>query len=123
MSTDPNTPLFEISNGDDVTYEDDPAVIQARENLTVAECIQQEKAEQKGLEREERRVWEEVEKLKGDWPRRGTVLRQRSDLRSSMGCSCMEQREWQSGGGWHWWRHHLPKLAQVGHHLGNPRGV
>ena len=66
MSTDPNTPLFEISDGDDATYEDDPAVIQARENLAVAECIQQEKAEQKRLEREEQRAWAEVEKLKGE---------------------------------------------------------
>ena len=66
MSTDPNVPLFEISNGDDMTYEDDPAIIQARANLTAAEHVQQEKAEQKRLEREEQRVWAEVEKLKGE---------------------------------------------------------
>ena len=47
-------------------YEDDPAVIQARENLMAAESIQQERAEQKRLESEERRVWAEVEKLKGE---------------------------------------------------------
>ena len=57
MSADPNTPLFEISDGDDATYEDDPAVIQARANLMVAEHVQQEKAEQKRLEREELSGW------------------------------------------------------------------
>ena len=56
MSANPNTPLFKISNGDDVTYKDDPAVIQARENLMAVEHVQQEKAEQKRLEREERRA-------------------------------------------------------------------
>ena len=30
MSTDLNTPLFEISDGDDIEYEDDPAVTQAK---------------------------------------------------------------------------------------------
>ena len=66
MSTDHNTPLFEISDGDDVTYKDDPAVIQAKANLVAVERVQQEKAEQKWLEREERRVRVEVEKLKGE---------------------------------------------------------
>ena len=66
MSTDHNTPLFEISDRDDATYEDNPAIIQARANLTAAEHVQQEKAEQKWLEREERRVRAEVEKLKGE---------------------------------------------------------
>ena len=66
MSADHNTLLFEISNRDDATYEDNPAVIQARANLMAAERVQQEKAEQKQLEREERRVWVEVEKLKGE---------------------------------------------------------
>ena len=56
MSADHNTPLFEISNGDDMTYEDDPAIIQARANLVVVEHVQQEKAEQKRLEREEWRA-------------------------------------------------------------------
>ena len=65
MSADPNTPLFEISDGDNITYEDDPAIIQVRENLVVAECIQPEKAEQRRLEREEWRVRVEVERLKG----------------------------------------------------------
>ena len=66
MSADPNTPLFEISNGDDATYEDDPAIIQARANLAAAEHVQQEKAEQKRLEREEPRAQAEAEKLKGE---------------------------------------------------------
>ena len=39
MSADSNTLLFEISDGDNATYEDDPAVIQARENLAVAEHV------------------------------------------------------------------------------------
>ena len=53
MSADPNTPLFILSDDDDVEYEDDPAVTQAKANLVAAECIQQEKAEQRRLEREE----------------------------------------------------------------------
>ena len=60
MSTDHNTPLFEISDGDNATYEDDPAVIQARANLVAAEHVQQEKAEQKRLEREEWRAQAEA---------------------------------------------------------------
>ena len=66
MSADHDTPLFEISDGDDTTYKDDPAIIQARANLVVVERVQQERAEQKRLEREERRAWAEVEKLKGE---------------------------------------------------------
>ena len=66
MSADHNTPLFKISDRDDVMYKDNPAVIQARENLTAAERVQQEKAEQKWLEREEWRVQAEVEKLRGE---------------------------------------------------------
>ena len=41
-------------------------VIQARANFTAAERVQQEKAEQKQLEREEWRAWAEAEKLKGE---------------------------------------------------------
>ena len=63
MSTDPNTPLFMISDGDDVKYEDDPTITQAKANLTVAECIQQERAEQRRLEREQRKAWAEAECL------------------------------------------------------------
>ena len=66
MSANHNTLLFKISDGDDVTYEDDSAIIQARANLVVVECVQQEKAEQKQLEREEQRARVEVEKLKGE---------------------------------------------------------
>ena len=66
MSADPNTLLFEISDGDDATYKDDPAVIQARANLAAVECVQQERSEQKRLEREEQRAWAEAEKLKGE---------------------------------------------------------
>ena len=50
MSAEPNTPLFVLSDNDDIEYEDDPAVTQAKANLVVAaECIQQEKAEQRRL--------------------------------------------------------------------------
>ena len=66
MSANHNTLLFKISDGDDATYEDDSAIIQARANLVAVECVQQEKAEQKQLEREEQRVRVEVEKLKGE---------------------------------------------------------
>ena len=53
-----------ISDGDDVEYEDDPAVAQAKVNLMVVERIQQEKAEQRRLEREEWKAWAEVERLR-----------------------------------------------------------
>ena len=53
MSADPNTPLFEIRDGDDIMYKDDPAVTQAKVNLMAAECMQQERAEQRRLERED----------------------------------------------------------------------
>ena len=63
MSTDQNTPLFILSNDDDVEYKDDPAITQAKANLAAAERIQQEKAEQRRLEREEWKVWAEAEHL------------------------------------------------------------
>ena len=63
MSTNCNTPLFVISDGDDVEYEDDPAVTQVKVNLTVAERIQQERAKQRRLEREEQKAWVEAEHL------------------------------------------------------------
>ena len=53
MSTDLNTPLFEISDGDDIEYEDDPAMTQAKVNLMVVEHVHQERAKQRRLEREE----------------------------------------------------------------------
>ena len=63
MSTDSNTPLFVLSNGDDVEYDEDPAIAQAKANLAAAERIQREKAEQRRLEREERKAQVEVERL------------------------------------------------------------
>ena len=63
MSTDQHTPLSKISDGDDLEYVDDPAVTQAKENLAMVERIQQEKAEQRRLEREERKVQAEAERL------------------------------------------------------------
>ena len=56
MSANPTTPLFVISDGDDVEYEDDPTVTQARANLVAAEQVQQERAEHRRLEREEQRA-------------------------------------------------------------------
>ena len=63
MSANPNTPLFVISDEDDVEYKDNPAITQEKANLAAAECIQQEMAEQRRLEREEQKVWAEVECL------------------------------------------------------------
>ena len=62
MSADGNTPLFELDDEDDVTYEDDPTRLQARANLMAAERVQQEKVKQRRLEREQR--W--VERLRGE---------------------------------------------------------
>ena len=64
MSAYPNTPLFEISDGDDNMYEDDPAVTQVKANLTAVERVQQERTEQRKLGREEWKAWVEVERLK-----------------------------------------------------------
>ena len=64
MSADPNAPLFMISDGDNIKYEDDPAIAQAKANLMAVEQIQQERAEQRRLEREERKVWAEAERLR-----------------------------------------------------------
>ena len=47
-------------------YEDDPTDIQVRANLVAAECIKQEKAKQRRLEREEQRASAEAERLKGE---------------------------------------------------------
>ena len=66
MSADQNTPLFMLSDNDNNEYEDDPAVTQAKANLVVVEHIQQEKAEQRRLEREERKVRVEAEHLTRD---------------------------------------------------------
>ena len=64
MSADHNMPLFEISDGDEIEYEDNPAIAQAKANLAAVERIQQERAEQRRLEREERKAWAEVERLR-----------------------------------------------------------
>ena len=63
MFADQDTLLFMLSDDDNDEYKDDPAITQAKGNLVVAECIQQEKAEQRRLEREEWKVWAEVERL------------------------------------------------------------
>ena len=55
--------MFVISDKDDVEYEDDPAIIQAKANLAAAEHIQQEKAEQRRLEKEQQKAQAEVECL------------------------------------------------------------
>ena len=64
MSADPNAPLFVISDGDKVKYKDDPAIAQVKANLAVAERIQQERAKQRRLEREEQKAQVEVERLR-----------------------------------------------------------
>ena len=64
MSGNPNTPLFMISDRDNVEYKDNPAIAQAKANLVAAEWIQQERAEQRRLEREEPKVEVEVERLR-----------------------------------------------------------
>ena len=63
MSADLNTPLFKISDGGNVEYEDDPTITQMKANLVVAEHVQQERAEQRRLEREEQKVWVEAARL------------------------------------------------------------
>ena len=64
MSADHNTPLFEISNGDEIEYKDNPAIAQVKANLAVVEWIQQERAEQRRLEREKQKVQVEAERLR-----------------------------------------------------------
>ena len=63
MSADQNIPLFEISDRDNMSYEDDPAITQAKANLVAAERVQQERAKQRRLEREEWKAWVEVARL------------------------------------------------------------
>ena len=63
MSADQNTSLFVLSDNDNDEYEDDPAIMQVKANLVVVECIQQEKVEQRRLEREEWKVRVEAEHL------------------------------------------------------------
>ena len=66
MPADLEPPLFKISDGDKIKYEDDPAIAQAKANLAAVEQIQQERAEQRRLEREEWKVPVEVETEVGD---------------------------------------------------------
>ena len=63
MSADQNTPLFMLSDDNDNEYEDDQAIMQVKVNLVAVERIQQEKAEQRRLEREEQKARAEVERL------------------------------------------------------------
>ena len=51
MSTRDHDPLFILDDDNDIEVEEDPAVIQARENLVVSERLQQEHTEQRRLER------------------------------------------------------------------------
>ena len=71
MSTNPNTPLFMISDGDNIKYEDNPTIAQAKANLVAAEWIQQERAEQRRLEREEWKARVEAERLRREAGDRG----------------------------------------------------
>ena len=66
MSADRNMPLFNLNDKDEVTYEDDPAILQARANLAVAEWVQQEKVEWRRLEREQWWTQAEAERLRGE---------------------------------------------------------
>ena len=64
MSADENTPLFVLKDEDKLNNEEGPAIIQVRENLAVAERLQQECMEQKCLERAQCQAEAEVEKLR-----------------------------------------------------------
>ena len=135
MSADPNTSLFVLSDND-IEYKDDPAVTQAKANLTGAERIQQEKAEQRRLEREERKVWAEAERLMWDIEE---AERQRRELEEAEVERLMWEKEKleeekraeqrhtamlqgsERAAEWRWWHRHL-RLARVGHLLRNWRG-
>ena len=134
MSADPNTPLFMISDGDDVKYKDDPAISQAKVNLAAAEQIQQERAKQRGLEREEWKVQAEVERMR--WEIEEVEREQREleeaeverltqekekleeENRAEQQCCVGRRGQW-SGGEWH----RCLRLAQVGHLLKSQRGL
>ena len=136
MSADPNTPLFVISDGDDVKYEDDPTITQAKVNLAAAEHIQQEKAKQRRLEREEWKVRVEVECLTREikevekkWRELEEVEVERlmqekerleEEKRVEQWCAAAlhgseRAAEW-------CWQHCCLRLAQVGHLLKSWRG-
>ena len=62
------------NNNNNSNYEEDPTVIRARENLALAEKVQQEWLEQKRLERaqlqaevEAERLWRKVEEVEKEW--------------------------------------------------------
>ena len=136
MSTDPNAPLFVISDEDNVEYDDDPAVAQAKVNLAAVEWIQQERAERRRLEREERKVQAEADRLRQEIEE---VERERKELEEAEverltwekdkleeenrveQWRCVGRRGWQSGGERRWWRC-LLRLARVGHLLKNWSG-
>ena len=75
LTADPNTPLFIISDGDDVEYEENPAITQVKANVVVVERVQQERAEYRRLEREEQKVLAEAERL--TWEIKEAERRQR----------------------------------------------
>ena len=133
MSANPNTPLFVISNGDDVEYEDNPAIAQAKANLMVAEWIQQERAEQRRLEREEQKAWVEAERLR--WEIEEAEREQRELEEAEVERLTQEKEKLEEENRveqWHaaalhgservveWHRH--PRLAQVRHLLKSQRG-
>ena len=66
MSTDRNMPLFKLNDKDNITYEDDPTIMQARANLMGVEWVQQEKAKQRMLDREQWQAQAEAERLRGE---------------------------------------------------------
>ena len=73
MSANELEALFMLDN-DDNNYEEDPAIIRARENLVLVEKVQQEWVEQKRLERaqlqaedEAERLWKKVEEVEKEW--------------------------------------------------------
>ena len=113
----------------------------------MAEHVQQEKAEQTRLEREEQRARAEVERLKGEIKEverkqrelKEVELRRLAQERDQLEVEkwveeqhraqlrgverAVEWREQWSGGGRHWWCRGLLKLARVVRHLGILRGV
>ena len=63
MSTNETEALFVINDNND-SYEEDPAVIRARENLVLAEKVQQEWVKQQWLERAQRQAEVKVESVR-----------------------------------------------------------
>ena len=51
MSADEDMPLFILDDEDNLSHEEDPAVILVRESLAMVERLQQERVEQGRLER------------------------------------------------------------------------